>query len=106
MTMWDQGTGDPGMPWPEAIAALMAEIGADTAQGTDGRLYPWGNGWDDSAVPVPDKSRTLRGPDLVGGHLQGAGPLGVMDMVGNVGQWRVEGGVRRRAHSRWHSPRR
>ena len=27
MMMWDQGTPDPGMPWPDAIASLMAEIG-------------------------------------------------------------------------------
>jgi gamma-glutamyl hercynylcysteine S-oxide synthase len=57
------------------------------AQGLDGRLYPWGNEWDDSAVPVPDKSRTMRGPDAVDGHPKGASPFGVMDMVGNVWQW-------------------
>lgn len=33
MMMWDQGTRDPGMPWPEAIAQLMAEIGADGING-------------------------------------------------------------------------
>src|SRR6185437_2434550 len=33
------------------------------AQGNDGRLYSWGNDWDGTAVPVPDRSRTLRGPD-------------------------------------------
>jgi gamma-glutamyl hercynylcysteine S-oxide synthase len=33
MMMWDQGTRDPGKPWPEAIAALMAEIGADGING-------------------------------------------------------------------------
>ena len=33
MMMWDQGTRDPGMPWPEAIASLMAEIGADGING-------------------------------------------------------------------------
>ena len=33
MMMWDQGTRDPGMPWPEAIAELMAEIGADGING-------------------------------------------------------------------------
>jgi gamma-glutamyl hercynylcysteine S-oxide synthase len=33
MMMWDQGTRDPGTPWPDAIAALMAEIGADGING-------------------------------------------------------------------------
>jgi formylglycine-generating enzyme required for sulfatase activity len=60
------------------------------AQGTDGRLYPWGNDWDDNAVPLPDKSRTMRGPDPVDGHPKGASPFGVMDLVGNVWQWTEE----------------
>jgi formylglycine-generating enzyme required for sulfatase activity len=60
------------------------------AQGTDGRLYPWGNEWDDSAVPVPDRSRTMRGPDPIDAHPKGASPFGVMDMVGNVWQWTEE----------------
>jgi len=60
------------------------------AQGTDGRLYPWGNEWDGGAVPVPDKSRTLRGPDPVDAHPKGASPFGVMDLVGNVWQWTEE----------------
>src|SRR6185369_11837072 len=33
MMMWDQGTRDPGKPWPEAIASLMSEIGADGVNG-------------------------------------------------------------------------
>jgi len=60
------------------------------AQGSDGRLYPWGNEWDASAVPAPDKSRTLRGTDAVDAHSKGASPFGVMDMVGNVWQWTEE----------------
>jgi gamma-glutamyl hercynylcysteine S-oxide synthase len=60
------------------------------AQGTDRRLYPWGNEWDDSAVPAPDKSRTMRGPDPVDAHPKGASPFGAMDMVGNVWQWTEE----------------
>ena len=60
------------------------------AQGDDTRLYPWGNEWNASAVPVPDKSRTMRGPDPVDAHPEGASPYGVMDMVGNVWQWTEE----------------
>jgi iron(II)-dependent oxidoreductase len=33
MMMWDQGTRDPKEPWPDAIAHLMAEIGADGVNG-------------------------------------------------------------------------
>ena len=62
------------------------------AQGTDGRLYPWGNGWKADAVPVPEKARALRGPDDGAAHPQGASPFNVMDMVGNVWQWTDEYG--------------
>jgi formylglycine-generating enzyme required for sulfatase activity len=60
------------------------------AQGADARLYPWGNDWNASAVPVPDRSRSMRGPDAVDSHPQGKSPFGVMDMVGNVWQWTEE----------------
>jgi gamma-glutamyl hercynylcysteine S-oxide synthase len=33
MMMWDQGTRDPGIPWPQAMAELMKEIGADGING-------------------------------------------------------------------------
>ncbi len=33
MMMWDQGTRDPGEPWPQAIAQIMTEIGADGING-------------------------------------------------------------------------
>lgn len=61
-----------------------------SAQGSDGRLYPWGNEWNDRAVPMPDKSRSMRGPDPVDAHVAGASPFVVMDMVGNVWQWTEE----------------
>jgi formylglycine-generating enzyme required for sulfatase activity len=60
------------------------------AQGSDGRLYPWGNEMDAKAVPTPDTGRTMRGPDDVNAHPSGASPLGVMDLVGNVWQWTSE----------------
>ena len=33
MMMWDQGTRDPGVSWPDAIATIMAEVGADGING-------------------------------------------------------------------------
>lgn len=57
------------------------------AQGTDGRIYPWGNTWNPDAVPPVDKGRTLTGPADVQGNPAGASPFGIMDMVGNVWQW-------------------
>jgi formylglycine-generating enzyme required for sulfatase activity len=60
------------------------------AQGRDSRLYPWGNQWDASAVPAPDKSRTMPAADAVDAHPKAASPFGVMEMVGNVWQWTEE----------------
>jgi formylglycine-generating enzyme required for sulfatase activity len=60
------------------------------AQGGDGRLYPWGNSWDATAVPIASHGRTLTAADDVDAHPSGASPFGVMDMVGNVWQWTDE----------------
>ena len=60
------------------------------AQGTDGRLYPWGNDWRPDAVPTPNMSRVFAPPAPVGAHPAGIGAHGVLDMVGNVWQWTNE----------------
>jgi gamma-glutamyl hercynylcysteine S-oxide synthase len=60
------------------------------AQGSDGRRYPWGNDWNANALPVLDKSRSMRGSDAVDAHPLGKSPFGVMDLVGNVWQWTEE----------------
>lgn len=60
------------------------------AQGTDGRVYPWGGEWNPKAVPAPDQGRALTGPADVDANPQGASPFSVMDMVGNVWQWTDE----------------
>ncbi len=61
-----------------------------SAQGTERRIYPWGNTWQASAVPVPERGRTLRGPDEVNAHPAGASSFSVMDLVGNIWQWTDE----------------
>jgi iron(II)-dependent oxidoreductase len=60
------------------------------AQGTDGRLYPWGNELDARCVPDLDRGRNEPLPADVDAHPQGASPFGVLDMVGNVWQWTDE----------------
>ena len=60
------------------------------SQGTDGRLYPWGNTWDESAVPAPHTGRDLPAAPVVGAHPKGASPFGVEDLTGNVWQWTDE----------------
>ena len=58
--------------------------------GDPDRIYPWGNQWNSTDVPQPDKTRTLTAPDDVDAHPAGASPAGVMDLVGNVWQWTEE----------------
>jgi formylglycine-generating enzyme required for sulfatase activity len=60
------------------------------AQGTDGRLFPWGDDWRSDAVPPRNTARTLMPPADVDAHPLGASPFGVMDLVGNVWQWTDE----------------
>lgn len=60
------------------------------AQGTDGRLYPWGDDWRADAVPPVDKARERRPLEAVAGHPSGASPFGVLDLVGDVWQWTDE----------------
>ncbi len=59
------------------------------AQGTDGRAYPWGSEWDAARVPAPERGRTMRAPDDVGGE-RSASPFAVTDLVGGVWQWTDE----------------
>ena len=58
------------------------------ARGTDGRLYPWGNQWDDtlylSINPAPQSREPLPRQTFV---LEAASPYGVLNMIGGVREW-------------------
>lgn len=59
------------------------------ARGPEGRLFPWG---DAEVSPPPANSGAPDGGSTiaVGGHPDGATPLGVMDMAGNVREWTAD----------------
>jgi formylglycine-generating enzyme required for sulfatase activity len=66
------------------------------AGGERPRRYPWGDtgavcrraGWGLFAGPCAEDAR---GPDTVGAHPDGATPLGVHDLAGNVEEWVTSG---------------
>jgi formylglycine-generating enzyme required for sulfatase activity len=60
------------------------------AQGTDSRVYPWGNEWNASAVPATETGNDIRPPTNVDAFPKGESPFGVMDLVANVWQWTDE----------------
>ena len=55
------------------------------ARGTDGRIYPWGNRWDAKQCNTSEGGKG--GTTPVGDYPRGAGPYGLLDMAGNVGEW-------------------
>jgi formylglycine-generating enzyme required for sulfatase activity len=79
------------------------------AQGTDHRIFPWGDcdwlapviaggpyacPWQkdpaDAPAPIPDRGKVMAAASDVNAHPHGASPFGVEDMVGNVWQWTDE----------------
>ncbi len=55
------------------------------ARGTDGRIYPWGNGFDKARANTSESG--IGTTTAVGSYPQGASPYGAQDMAGNVWEW-------------------
>jgi formylglycine-generating enzyme required for sulfatase activity/serine/threonine protein kinase len=58
-----------------------------TPPGQEGRLYPWGS---EARGEGANSRNILRKAVTVGSYPQGATPLGVMDMAGNVREWTAD----------------
>ena len=61
-----------------------------SAQGADSRLYPLDNSRNSAGVPLLEHGRHRMRPTDVDANPDGARPIGVIDLVGNVWQWTDE----------------
>ncbi len=57
------------------------------ARGADGRIFPWGNGFDETLCRMADTARGRPMPVPVGSHPHDCSPFGVYDMAGLVAEW-------------------
>lgn len=57
------------------------------ARGDDGRIYPWGNTWDNALAKTNRPADAPPGSFPVGSYPGGASPYGILDMAGNVAEW-------------------
>ena len=58
------------------------------ARGNDGRIFPWGNRWDEGRCrwQIPQYGY-IQPPATVGSYPREASPYAVEDMVGNIWEW-------------------
>jgi formylglycine-generating enzyme required for sulfatase activity len=90
-----------GVSWYECVAYcrwLSAESGQvhrlpteaeweKGARGTDGRRYPWGDGFEAGRLNAREGGQQVRATTPVGIYPNGASPNGAYDCAGNVWEW-------------------
>ena len=57
------------------------------ARGDDGRIYPWGNAWDNALAKTNRPLDTAPGPLPIASFPLGASVFGVYDLAGNMAEW-------------------
>jgi formylglycine-generating enzyme required for sulfatase activity len=58
------------------------------ARGIDGRIYPWGNEFDEKLCNIYESTKSQMGKIMpVNQYPEGVSPFGCFDMVGNIWEW-------------------
>ncbi len=98
---WDPSWAVMGVSWDDAVAYAAWRSGrenlpwslpterqwAKAARGADGRLFPWGDGFDPTLCKMRDSRPGRPLPEPVGSFSTDASPYGVRDLAGGMRDW-------------------